>query len=123
MRKNGKQICEYLKHIRQSIAKENDIALEQSECKHEGECEGTCPRCEQEVAYLASELTARQRLGKAVSIVGLAAGVSAAALSSCRSMKGEPAVELMGDVIVEMPDSTNNPTGEAEQAPLLFPDD
>jgi len=84
MKKNGKDICKQLKAIRKQIAEENQIPLEQEECTHEGGCNGTCPHCEQEVRYLERELSARQRLGKAVSVAGLAAGLSLApALTSC----------------------------------------
>lgn len=87
MKKNGKNICKQLKAIRKRIAEENNIPLVQEECTHKGDCNGTCPHCEQEVRYLESELSARQRLGKAVSVAGLAAGLSLApALTSCSSI-------------------------------------
>ena len=46
---HGKSICKQLKAVRQRIAEENDIPLEQRECTYEGPCRGTCPRCESEL--------------------------------------------------------------------------
>lgn len=71
----GKEKCKALKEIRRQIAEANDIAYVVSECKHQGDCLGTCPKCESELRYLERELAVRQSLGKAVAIVGLSAGV------------------------------------------------
>lgn len=75
----GKQRCKILKEIRRQIAQNNDIEFITSECKHQGDCLGTCPKCEAEVRYLERELEKRQRLGKAVTIAGLAVTLSASA--------------------------------------------
>lgn len=105
---NGKDICERLKEVRREIAKANEIRLVQPECTHKGDCMGTCPRCEQEVRYLEGELSKRRQLGKAVSIVGIAAIAGTLALTSCVSAgmlpTGEPYVPdieepLQGDII------------------------
>ena len=45
----GKKKCRILKEIRQKIADENDIPYVTHECKFQGECKGTCPRCESEL--------------------------------------------------------------------------
>lgn len=79
--KQGRHICNTLKAIRKQIAEANEIKYEPRECHHEGECAGTCPVCEAEVRYLESELSKRRRLGRAVSLVGISAGV--AALQGC----------------------------------------
>ena len=52
----GKKRCKILKEIRQQIAQNNDIEFITSECKHQGDCPGTCPKCEAEVRYLEREL-------------------------------------------------------------------
>ena len=78
----GKQTCKILKEIRKQIAAENDIDLVVEECGYQGDCAGTCPRCEAEVRYLEQELEKRQRLGKAVMISGLAV-TTMLGLSSC----------------------------------------
>ena len=67
----GKQVCSHLKEIRRQIAKDNDIALDIPECTYQGECSGTCPRCEMELQILEKELTRRSLLGKAAMIAGV----------------------------------------------------
>jgi len=71
----GKQICKILKEIRKQIAEENDIELVISECTYQGDCKGTCPKCEAEVRYLERELEKRQRMGKAAVVAGLSVGL------------------------------------------------
>lgn len=72
----GKKKCKILKEIRRKIAEENDIPYITRECTHRGECSGTCPRCEQELRELERALQKRQRLGKAVAVTAVAAGIS-----------------------------------------------
>ena len=71
----GKQTCKILKEIRKQIAAENDIKLVIEECTYQGDCLGTCPKCEAEVRYLEHELEKRQRLGKAAVVAGLSVGL------------------------------------------------
>ena len=78
----GKRTCKILKEIRAQIAAENDIAFVTSECKHQGDCAGTCPKCEAEVQYLERELEKRAKLGKAVTVAGLAAAITASSISA-----------------------------------------
>lgn len=72
---NGKSKCKILKDIRRQIAADNDIAFVTSDCKYQGECSGTCPKCEAEVRYLEQELAKRQKAGKAVAVAGIAATI------------------------------------------------
>ncbi len=72
----GKKRCRILKQIRQKIANENDIPYVTSECKHKGDCAGTCPKCESELRYLEDELRKRRALGAKVSVAGVALAVS-----------------------------------------------
>ncbi len=72
---NGKEKCKALKEIRSKIAAENDIAFFVSECTHQGNCLGTCPKCEAELRYLERELSLRQNLGKAVAVLGISVGI------------------------------------------------
>ena len=72
---NGKSKCKILKDIRKKIAEENDIDYVTSECKYQGECSGTCPKCEAELRYLENELTKRKNLGKTVAVAGIAAAL------------------------------------------------
>ncbi len=79
---NGKNKCKILKEIRCQIAQENDIAYVTSECKHKGDCLGTCPKCEAEVRYLEEQLQLRRKAGKAVAVAGIAASLMVTA-SGC----------------------------------------
>lgn len=78
----GKEKCKALKEIRRQIAEENDIPYVVSQCTHQGECKGTCPKCESELRYLERELAIRQGLGKAVAVAGISASVCAG-LTAC----------------------------------------
>ena len=92
----GKEKCKILKQIRHKIAQENDIAYFTSECKHLGDCAGTCPKCEAEVQYLEKELMKQKRLGKRVAVAGVAAAMVVAA-SACSPMEYQ-GPDLTGDV-------------------------
>ncbi len=78
----GKRTCKILKDIRRQIALDNDIEFVVSECTYQGDCLGTCPKCDAEVRYLERELAKRQALGKAAMISGMAL-TSLLGLSSC----------------------------------------
>ncbi len=78
MKYYGKEKCRILKEIRAEIAKANDIEWVVSECKHQGNCKGTCPKCEQEVRELEAALAKREALGKKVAVVGISAAISLA---------------------------------------------
>ena len=71
----GKDKCKILKEIRAEIAKKNDIEWVVKECTHQGECKGTCPRCESELRYLEEQLQKRQSLGKRVAVAALCTGL------------------------------------------------
>lgn len=93
----GKHICKTLKEIRLQVAKANDIPYAPTECRHEGDCAGTCPKCEQELRYIEQQLDLRQAMGKAVSLVGISVGLTA--LTSCHLIRAvQPtAGEVMAD--------------------------
>lgn len=112
----GKSICKQLKAVRQHIAEENHIPLEQRECTYDGPCRGTCPRCEAEVQYLERALASRLKLGKAATVAGLSLS-----LAACGNGQGGPLVEADSlppdEVFEEMgPDDTLIPP------PPPFPD-
>jgi len=122
----GKQTCKILKEIRKQIAAENDIELVISECTYQGDCLGTCPKCEAEVRYLERELEKRQRMGKAAVFAGMSLGAALTA-ASCgplvQPLAGMPANPnntvitdttqcnhsperpLAGDVVMTLPDT------------------
>ena len=78
----GKEKCRALRDIREKIARENELSYPTDECHHQGQCSGTCPRCEQELAELTRQLERRKSLGKRVAVAGLCLGMTAS-LSAC----------------------------------------
>ena len=76
MKYYGKEKCRILKEIRAEIARQNDIEWVVSECKHQGNCKGTCPKCEQEVRQLEKALAKREALGKKIAVVGVSASIA-----------------------------------------------
>ena len=108
---NGKAKCKILKEIRQQIADSNDIPYVVSECRYQGDCKGTCPRCEEELRYLEAELKKRQAVGKAVVAVGIATTLAVGAVG-CQHMKDavQDILEknmLQGAVAAYDPDETD----------------
>ena len=123
----GKQTCKILKEIRKQIAAENDIKLVVEECTYQGDCLGTCPKCEAEVRYLERELGKRQRMGKAAVFAGMTIGTAITAagcgpliqptagmpmdpnetITVTDSTSCHPDRLLEGDVVKTLPDSLN----------------
>ena len=124
----GKQTCKILKEIRKQIAAENDIKLVIEECTYQGDCKGTCPKCEAEVRYLERELEKHQRLGKAAIFAGMTIGTAITAAScgplisppngmmehprdnivatdTIRNDSAEKPVLLEGEIMAPVPDS------------------
>ncbi len=123
----GKKTCKILKDIRQQIAQQNDIEFITSECKHKGDCAGTCPKCEAEVAYLERQLEERRRLGKIAKVAGIAASVTLT-IASCTpitnpetetnkeqpvELEGEPVEPNDTDLPGDVDDSGSEDGGEA----------
>ncbi len=130
----GKKKCKILKEIRKEIAKQNDIAYITSECKHQGDCRGTCPKCEAEVRYLEEELRKRSLAGKKVAVAGVAAAMVVSA-SGCGledllnigqtagDMMPESQTEVGVDGNIILPESSS-PTEECtESVGELVPED
>ena len=127
----GKEKCRILKEIRAEIAKANDIEWVTSECKHQGNCKGTCPKCEQEVRQLEEALAKREALGKKVAVVGISATI-ALSVTGCESpfaTGGEPLAgdplppatqeeTLMGDVYITPETDTADGTEITAGVPL-----
>lgn len=80
---NGKRTCSLLKSIRCEIAEQNGIEFSTPECTFQGECKGTCPKCEAELRYLAEELEKIRRSGKRVAVAGIAATMLATSAAGC----------------------------------------
>lgn len=115
----GKHTCRILKEIRRKIAEANDIEFVTSECRYQGDCSGTCPKCEAEVRYLERQLRMRQLMGKAVVLAGVSAGM--VGLSGCggaaRSHPAENDTVSVADS-VEMADVMEDSIDTGE-APLM----
>ncbi len=56
VRNDGRQVCERLRKLRKATADANGIPFETEECFYIGPCAGTCPKCDEELAYLKREL-------------------------------------------------------------------
>ena len=110
----GKNKCRILKEIRKAIAKENDIEYVTSECKYQGECIGTCPKCESEVKYLEAELEKRRSAGKSVVVAGIAASMILS--TGCVSMDDFLNNQFMGDLKVN--ESFEQLVSEASQSEI-----
>ena len=115
---NGKEKCKALKQIRKQIADNNDIKYAVEECKHKGNCKGTCPKCEAEVRYLERELEKRRMLGQKVAIAGVSVGI-AATFSACSPMD---VVYAIADPIANIFDGGND-LGGATATPVDYAGD
>lgn len=58
---NGKSICKYLKNIRHEVAIQNGLIYNLKECTFEGECRGTCPKCEAELQAITSYINTLEK--------------------------------------------------------------
>lgn len=56
---NGKDKCEMLKTVRKQIAEKYGLHYEPTKCNHQGDCAGTCPRCDAELKDLESQLESK----------------------------------------------------------------
>lgn len=53
---NGKDKCNLLREIRKRIATQYGLTYQPAECRHEGDCAGTCPKCDTELQDLQRQL-------------------------------------------------------------------
>lgn len=106
--KRGKQTCRILKDIRRQIAEANDIEFITSECQYQGDCLGTCPKCESEVRYLEQQLERKRIAGKAITVLGISAGlVALSPMTSCSSSPNKGAKqEVMNDTLANTIEDT-----------------
>ena len=98
----GKEKCTLLKSIRCMIAQKNGIAYAPPECTFQGECKGTCPKCEAELRALSAELAKLHTSGKRVAVAGLAAAMVATSASACTPTPLEKHWEAGTDGVVEV---------------------
>lgn len=103
----GKEKCKILKQIRKKIADANDIPYVVEECPHQGECRGTCPKCEAELRQMERELSLRRRIGKGIAVVGVAAGV----MASTTACDAGDVVELIENAVMSLTHQTREVDG------------
>lgn len=82
----GKEKCEVLKKIRRDIVAANDLDVEITDCKHTGDCRGTCPKCEAETKQIEKELGKKKKLGIRVAVAGISAALITGSFSSCKQV-------------------------------------
>lgn len=97
----GKSTCKTLKAIRKQIADANNIQYEPRECHYDGPCLGTCPACEAEVSYLEDQLGLRRRLGRAVSLIGISAGLLSACTHQSAKVETNKPAQLDGELVAQ----------------------
>jgi DNA-directed RNA polymerase alpha subunit len=100
----GKEKCILLRQIRKEIAETNGIAYFTTECTYEGnDCLGTCPKCDEEIAYLDAELNRKIAEGKLVTISGISLNTLQTAVPSPSRSDGfdrSPSF-TMGEMVIE----------------------
>ena len=117
---NGKDKCKILKQIRQEIADANDIPYITENCEYQGDCKGTCPKCEADLRYLEAQLDKRRKKGLSIMVAGMSL-LTSVSMAGCQKvepitpddngkgdieqLEGEEAppdeIELAGDVLAE----------------------
>ena len=97
----GKEKCRLLRKIRSDIAVKNGFEPFEDTCTHQGECSGTCPKCEAEVKALSARLEARRARRKRVALAGVSIGVCTA-LTGCSA-------DMVMDVIEHLAPNRNPP--------------
>lgn len=105
MKTKGRIICEELKRVRLELAKANGIDYNPTVCNHQGECSGTCPKCEAELA----ELTRQIKEKKEAKIIGVAPlKVAAVVAATATALSLSACYEEEGDVEIPATDTTVN---------------
>lgn len=72
----GKAVCEVLKGVREHVAKQHDLPIENSICTHKGNCKGTCPKCESELRSLACRVISELPVEKERLLEEIVSGLS-----------------------------------------------
>lgn len=127
MKTSGRIICDELKKVRLELAKANGINYQPTVCNHQGECAGTCPACEAELA----ELTRLINEKKNAKIIGVAplkratvAAATALSMSSCVPFMG---MDIQGEIeatpIVDSSSVDDDTEYEVMGDVAVFPED
>ena len=108
MQTNGRIICDELKRVRMELAKANGIDYQPTVCNHQGECAGTCPACEAELAELTRQIKEKKEskiIGVAPLKIAAVAAATSLSLSSCAPLMGESAASPIETDQVAVSDS------------------
>ena len=103
----GKEKCKLLRQIRQEIADSNCIVYITTECTYEGDdCLGTCPKCDQEIAYLDAELKRKIAKGEDVTISGISLNTFQASVPVVKSSSEfiKPDGKALGNLLDDIGD-------------------
>ena len=79
------------------MADSNGIVYAPKECHFEGDCNGTCPACEAEVRYLEHQLDLLRKAGKAVTVMGVALGITLT--TGCKQTNNPKALQETQDSV------------------------
>lgn len=90
MNKHRKK-CDHLKQVRKNVADSLGIDLKQTVCTYEGDCKGTCPKCEYEEKVLSKALL------KSTAVVASAALM----LTACGNLEGDVEVGGYEDEMID----------------------
>jgi len=100
----GKEKCMLLRQIRKEIAETNGIVYITTDCTYEGDdCLGTCPKCDEEIAYLDAELNRKIADGELITLAGLSLDTFQSGITGPSESAGfskEP-IPTMGSLVVE----------------------
>lgn len=103
----GKEKCKLLRQIRREIADANGIAYIDAACTYEGDdCLGTCPKCDQEIAYLDAELNRKVKNGEPITISGISLNTFQANVPAAQSSSdfNNTARNTLGNILGDIGD-------------------
>lgn len=88
----GKEKCELLKAIRKQIAERYNLEYTPTECTHQGDCLGTCPKCDAELCDLQKQLERRE-------ITDIDLSIEISNMENCVESDNIDGSVLQGDVV------------------------
>lgn len=101
----GKEKCKLLRQIRQEIAETNGIVYITTDCTYEGDdCKGTCPKCDEEIAYLDAELNRKIADGELITLAGLSLDTFQLGVAETKEISkgfGSDDIPTMGNMVAE----------------------
>lgn len=100
----GKEKCMLLRQIRKEIAETNGIVYITTDCTYDGDdCLGTCPKCDEEIAYLDAELNRKIADGELITLAGLSLDTFQTGIAKQPEQTGfsNDPLPTMGSVVVE----------------------